>query len=220
MRPSATPSWGPRKKALTEISEKSPFNFVEMNDPAVGVVTSGISYQYVKEVLPKASVLKLGMTFPLPAAMIRDFAAKVSRLFVVEELEPYLEDEIRRMGLKVEGKTFFTNQGELTPDLVAEGFAKAGVLPKAAEKPQPVPGASMPRPPLMCAGCSHRGLFYALGKMKGIVHGDIGCYTLSALPPIQGIDTCVCMGGGISMAHGTAKAMEAPGRKISVPSLP
>ncbi len=183
-----------------------------MNDPRIGIITSGIAYQYVKEIMPKASVLKLGMTFPLPANLIQAFAAKVERLFVVEELEPYIEDACRILGVAVEGKAFFSKLDELSPDTVAAGFAKAGVLPfdlpPVREK---APGSEMPRPPLLCAGCPHRGLFYALNKMKAIVHSDIGCYTLSVLPPLQSIDTTLCMGASISMAHGTAKAMAQAG---------
>ncbi len=199
-----------RVEKLKKISEESPFNRVELNDTKVGVITSGISYQYVKEVVPNASVLKLGMTFPLPEEKIRDFAGKVDRLFVVEELEAYIEDTVKRMGLAVEGKKLFSKIGELSPDAVTEGFAKAGVIHAPPATPKAViEGANMPRPPLMCAGCSHRGLFFALNKMKGIVHGDIGCYTLSVLPPLESIETCMCMGASISMAHGTAKAMKA-----------
>ncbi|BBO90715.1 indolepyruvate ferredoxin oxidoreductase subunit alpha [Desulfosarcina ovata] len=201
-----------REARLAEVTEASPFNRIEWNDLSIGVITSGIAYQYVKEILPDASVLKLGMTFPLPKKMIQAFAAKVDRLFVVEELEPYIEEEIRIMGLAVEGKVFFPRLDELSPDAVAAGFAKAGVLPfdlpPAAEK---APGSEMPRPPLLCAGCPHRGLFYALNKMKAIVHSDIGCYTLSVLPPLQSIDSTLCMGASISMAHGTAKAMAQAG---------
>jgi indolepyruvate ferredoxin oxidoreductase alpha subunit len=197
-----------REEKLKEVTETTPYNRIEWYDNKIGIITSGISYQYVKEIMPEASVLKLGMTFPLPKEMIRKFAAKVDRLFVVEELEPYIEDEIRIMGLAVEGKAFFPKLDELSPDTVAAGFAKAGVLPfdlpPANEK---APGGEMPRPPLLCAGCPHRGLFFALNKMKAIVHSDIGCYTLSVLPPLQSIDSTMCMGASISMAHGTAKAM-------------
>jgi indolepyruvate ferredoxin oxidoreductase, alpha subunit len=201
-----------REEKLKAVSETSPFNRLEMNDLRIGIVTSGSAYQYVKEIMPDASVLKLGMTFPLPTDMIKAFAAKVDRLFVVEELEPYIEDQIRILGLAVEGKVFFSKLDELSPDTVAAGFAKAGVLPfdlpPAREK---APGGEMPRPPLLCAGCPHRGLFYALNKMKAIVHSDIGCYTLSVLPPLQSIDTTLCMGASISMAHGTSKAMAQAG---------
>jgi indolepyruvate ferredoxin oxidoreductase alpha subunit len=201
-----------REEKLKAVTETTPFNRMEINDPRIGIVTSGIAYQYVKEIMPEASVLKLGMTFPLPTNMIREFAAKVDRLFVVEELEPYIEDQIRLLGLSVEGQVFFSRLDELSPDAVAAGFSKAGMLPfdlpPAREK---APGGEMPRPPLLCAGCPHRGLFYALNKMKAIVHSDIGCYTLSVLPPLQSIDTTLCMGASISMAHGTAKAMAQTG---------
>ncbi|MDL2329454.1 indolepyruvate ferredoxin oxidoreductase subunit alpha [Desulfosarcina sp. OttesenSCG-928-A07] len=201
-----------REEKLKAISEKSPFNRMEMKDTQIGIITSGISYQYVKEIMPEASVLKLGMTFPLPTTLIREFAGKVDRLFVVEELEPYIEDAIRIMGLPVEGKTFFPRLDELSPDTVTAGFVKAGVLP--SDLPplrEKAPGSDMPRPPLLCSGCPHRALFYTLNKMKAIVHSDIGCYTLSVLPPLQSIETTLCMGASISMAHGTAKAMEKAG---------
>jgi indolepyruvate ferredoxin oxidoreductase alpha subunit len=198
-----------RVEQLKHYAATTPLNRVEMGDSTIGIITSGISYQYVKEVMPDASILKLGMTYPLSEPMIRDFAAKVDRLFVVEELEPYLEDQIKAMGIPVEGKRYFPILDELSQDLVAKGFKEAGVYDKELVEPIPQPeGSDMPRPPLMCAGCTHRGLFYAMNKLKGIVHGDIGCYTLSVLPPLESIDTTLCMGGSISMAHGTAKAME------------
>ncbi|MFH0726501.1 MAG: indolepyruvate ferredoxin oxidoreductase subunit alpha [Pseudomonadota bacterium] len=201
-----------REEKLRVVSEATPFNRIEWGDTKVGVITGGISYQHVREILPYISILKLGMTFPLPEKMIRAFAAKVDRLFVVEELEPYIEDEIRIMGLAVEGKAFFSRLDEMSPEAVAAGFAKAGVLPYDLPVPtQKAPGGDMPRPPLLCSGCPHRGLFYALNKMKAIVHGDIGCYTLSVLPPLQSIDTTLCMGASISMAHGTAKAIAQAG---------
>ena len=201
-----------REDKLKEASEASPFNRFEWRDTSIGVITSGISYQYVREVMPDVSILKLGMTFPLPEKKIREFASKVGRLFVVEELEPYIEEELKIMGLEVEGKEFFSKLDELTPDSVTAGFAKANVLPyDLPPAKEPAPGAEMPRPPLLCAGCPHRGLFYALNKMKAIVHSDIGCYTLSVLPPLQSIDTTLCMGASISMAHGTSKAMAQAG---------
>jgi indolepyruvate ferredoxin oxidoreductase alpha subunit len=201
-----------REAKLREVTETSPFNRIEWKDKKIGIITSGISYQYVKEIMPQASVLKLGMTFPLPTKKIKAFAEEVDRLFVVEELEPYIEEEIRITGLPVEGKAFFSKLDELSPDAVAAGFAKAGVLPfDLPQAPDKAPQGAMPRPPLLCAGCPHRGLFYALNKMKAIVHSDIGCYTLSVLPPLQSIDSTLCMGASISMAHGTAKAMAQAG---------
>ncbi len=198
-----------RVEKLKILAEETTFNHVEYNDKKTGIITSGISYQYVKETMPTASVLKLGMTFPLPVAKIKSFADEVDTLFVVEELEPYLEDQIRMLGLNVKGKEFFPLSGELSTDRVAKGFARAGCLEMKIPEVIPAPPeADMIRPPLMCAGCSHRGVFYAIKKLKGIVHGDIGCYTLGVLPPLQAIETTVCMGASISMAHGSAKAMQ------------
>lgn len=198
-----------RVEKLQAISETTSFNRIEYNDRKIGIITSGISYQYVKETMPSASILKLGMTFPLPVGKIKSFADEVTTLFVVEELEPYLEEQVRILGLEVKGKDFFPTTDELSTDRVARGFARAGVLETVVPPvTPPPPEANMPRPPLMCAGCSHRGVFYAIKKLKGIVHGDIGCYTLGVLPPLQAIETCICMGASISMAHGTAKAME------------
>ncbi|MBW2367477.1 MAG: indolepyruvate ferredoxin oxidoreductase subunit alpha [Deltaproteobacteria bacterium] len=201
-----------RVEKLKTLTEETKLNRIEWADRKVGVITNGISYQYVKEILPDASVLKIGMSYPLPENKIKDFASKVDRLFVVEELEPYMEDEIKIMGITVSGKEYFSRLGELTPDLVARGFEQAGVLEAVSKEPVSRPeGADMPRPPLMCAGCTHRGLFTALKKLKGIVHSDIGCYTLSVLPPLEAVDTTLCMGASISMAHGTAKAIEKVG---------
>lgn len=198
-----------RVEKLQAFSETTPLNRIEYNDKKIGIITSGISYQYVKETMPGASILKLGMTFPLPAEKIKSFAESVETLFVVEELEPYLEDQVRMLGLDAKGKDYFPLTDELSPDRVAQGFARAGVLETTVPPvTPPPPEANMPRPPLMCAGCSHRGVFYAIKKLKGIVHGDIGCYTLGVLPPLAAMETCICMGASISMAHGTAKAME------------
>ncbi len=201
-----------RMEEITKYAETTPLNRIEMGDKKVGIITSGISYHYVKEIMPKASVLKLGLTFPLSEKQIKEFANSVDRLFVVEELEPFLEEQVKAMGIAIEGKKYFSILDELSPDLVAKGFKEAGVYDEEIPVPISQPeGTNMPRPPLMCAGCTHRGLFFALKKMKGIVHGDIGCYTLSVLPPIEAIDTTLCMGGSISMAHGTAKAIEKVG---------
>ncbi|MCP4748282.1 MAG: indolepyruvate ferredoxin oxidoreductase subunit alpha [Desulfobacteraceae bacterium] len=201
-----------REQALQKISEKSDLNFIEWADRSVGVITSGISYQYVKEVLPDVSILKLGFTYPLPEQKIRDFAKQVTKLFVVEELEPYLEAKLREYGIEVAGKKFFSRIGELSPESVGKGFEKAGVLTEKLPSLRPLSAdVQMPRPPLMCAACPHRGLYFALNKLKAIVHGDIGCYTLSVMPPLKSIETCLCMGASISMAHGMAKAKAAAG---------
>jgi indolepyruvate ferredoxin oxidoreductase alpha subunit len=214
-----------RLAALKEYAGNCPVNAVEWRDREVGVITSGVSYQYVREVLPQASVLKLGMTNPLPEKLIRDFAAQVGRLLVVEELEPFMEEQIRMMGLEVTGKAFIPAIGELDPGVVAEGMVRAGVLsgwepavtsgaPGGDTMPAPVAPA---RPPVLCPGCPHRGMFYTLKKLKLNVTGDIGCYTLSGLPPLAAMDICVCMGASIGAAHGAAKANPAfAGRTVAV----
>ena len=186
--------------------EESPLNRMELRDPAVGIVTSGSAYQYVREALPEASVLKLGFTNPLPAALVRDFASRVGRLIVVEELEPFLEDALRALGLAVEGKAFFARDGELGPDSVREGFRAAGLLatngaPAIAPAPLPLIAA---RPPVLCPGCPHVAPFLALRQLGAIVAGDIGCYTLAASEPLSAMDSCVSMGASIGMAMGLA----------------
>jgi indolepyruvate ferredoxin oxidoreductase alpha subunit len=182
----------------------------EIRDRAVGVVTSGVVYRYVREVIPDASVLKLNLTYPLPMAAIEAFASKVSRLFVVEELEPFLEDAIRGRGIRVEGKAYWGPLGELTPERVREGFAAAGTLPPS---PLPEPGPALARPPVLCPGCPHVAPMLALRKLGAIVCGDIGCYTLAALPPLNAMDTCLAMGSSIGMATGISKT--AGGRPVA-----
>ncbi len=196
-----------RERRLREFAETTPLNAVEAGDPEIGVITSGVSYPYVKEVLPGASILKLGLTWPLPERKIRSFAASVKRLFVVEELDAFLEEQIRAMGIIVEGKAFFPEMGEFTPEIVRESFVKAGVC-AAPEKRTPAEvGEMTPRPPAMCPGCPHLGVYLAMGKIKGVtVAGDIGCYTLGAIPPVSIMDTCICMGASISAGIGIAKA--------------
>ncbi len=204
-----------RYEKLKTYSESCPLNKIEWNDRRIGIITSGISYQYVKEVAPGASVLKLGLTFPVPAKMIRDFAAQVEELYVVEELEPFLEEQIRFASLaEVVGKELFPRIGEYSPRVVAEkllsvtkhkdlidaGFVGGDSAHWSLAMPLPV------RPPVMCAGCPHRGVFYTLSRLKLTVTGDIGCYTLGALPPQEAIDTCICMGASIGNALGMEKA--------------
>lgn len=206
---------------LRDLAERTALNRIEWGKTSVGIITSGICYQYAKEVLPEASFLKLGMSYPLPERKIRRFASVVRRLLVIEELEPFLEEQILAMGLRVEGKKFFPRLDELTPELVEEGLRKAKVIrsTKVSSKAQmQVPAtASLPRPPVMCPGCPHRSFFFALNQLKGIVLSDIGCYTLSVLPPLEAIDSCVCMGASISSAHGVAKALEKGGVKDDRP---
>lgn len=203
-----------RLARLAEAAEISPFNAVELRDRRVGVVTGGIAFQYVREVLPEASVLRLGFSFPLPMRRIRDFAAAVDRLFVVEELEPVMEEALRAAGLPVEGKAYFPRTGELTPDLVREGFIRAGALPAPSRPPAPASPAS-PRPPVLCAGCPHSVPYMALRQLGAVVAGDIGCYTLAALPPLGAIDTTVAMGSSIGMAIGLARSGGAGGPVVA-----
>ena len=189
-------------------SEACAFTLEELRDKSMGVITSGVVHQYVREALPDASTLKLGMTFPLPEDRIRSFAAEVAKLFVVEELDPYLLDAVRAMGISVES-TSLPRIGELSPGVVAAVFGA-----EAPETREPM-GDLPPRPPMLCPGCPHRGVFHALREMNAVVTGDIGCYTLAALPPLGAMDSCVCMGASIGMAHGFALAGDEPaGRPV------
>lgn len=191
-----------RLKELAIEGAKSPLNKVEMGDTEVGIVSSGVAYQYAKEAMPNASFLKLGLTYPMPVELVRDFAKKVKKLVVVEELDPFLEEQIRLAGIEVSnGKDLFPIIGELEPSFVAEKLTGA-----LAAKVTPSEGLPI-RPPVLCPGCSHRGVFTILKKLKVFVAGDIGCYTLGALPPIESMHTCLCMGGSIPMAHGMAKVV-------------
>jgi len=186
---------------LIDLAEDTFLNRVEMGGTDMGIVTSGTCYQYVKELFgDSVSVLKLGLVNPLPEKLITDFASKVKRLVVVEELDPILEDHCKKLGLKVSGKDLFPLVGELSPNIVAE---KLGV---PYNKGKTVEDAIPMRPPVMCAGCSHRSLFYVLGKIKAVVHGDIGCYTLGSTPPLSAMDTTLCMGASISGLHGYVRA--------------
>jgi indolepyruvate ferredoxin oxidoreductase alpha subunit len=197
-----------RIRQVSKFAETFAPNRVEWRDKKLGIVTCGVAYQYAREVFPEASVLRLGMTYPLPAQMVRDFAAQVERLIVVEELDPFLEEEIKLMGVACEGKSIFPIVGEFDPRVVRESAIAAGLLPESARVPvaeldkPPIP----PRPPVLCPGCPHRALFYILNKRKVAVTGDIGCYTLGLLPPLSAIHTCGCMGAGIGQAHGADKA--------------
>ena len=175
-------------------------NKVEMNDPEIGIITSGICYQYVKDALPEASILKMGLINPLPKGLIKDFASKVKKLYVIEEGDPFFEEQIRAMGIELAGgKEMFTIQGEYSANMIRAGFGKP------VAEVEPVTDAPN-RPPILCAGCPHRGLFHVLGKLNKKVLGDIGCYTLASLPPTSAIDACLCMGASITMAHGFEKA--------------
>lgn len=188
-----------RLNALREYSEACDLNREEPGDRSIGFVCSGTCYLYIKEVFPNASVLKLGMTHPLPLAKISAFAEKVEKLIVVEELDGVIESELRAAGIRVSGgKDLFSNLGELSQAAIRRAMGMP--QPESVSLGESIP----PRPPVMCAGCPHRGVFYTLGKMKLTVLGDIGCYTLGAAAPLGSLDTCVCMGASISSLHGFA----------------
>lgn len=192
---------------LREFAETTPLNRIEMNSASVGIICSGIGYCYAKEAFPQASFLKIGMAYPLPEKKIKDFAASVDKLLVVEELEPYIEDHLRRIGVKALGKERLTLQGELSPTMLKKAFADIIKSETPAQTEKIELDAAIPsRPPVMCPGCPHRGTFFVLKKLGLTVCGDIGCYTLGALPPSEAMDTCVCMGASIGMAHGMEKA--------------
>ena len=204
-----------RMERLREYAETTPLNRVEMGDRKLGIITHSTSYQYVKEVMGKdCSVLKLGMTNPLPEKLIRDFAAQVDRLVVVEELEPILENHCRAMGLTVDaGKDVFPLIDEFSQTLLAKAL-------KGEEKPYVTVDDPVPvRPPVMCAGCPHRGIFYTLSKNKVTVLGDIGCYTLAAGAPLHAIEMCLCMGASIGAVHGFNKALGEAGERKTVAIL-
>jgi indolepyruvate ferredoxin oxidoreductase, alpha subunit len=208
-----------RIRDLAEFAESFPFNFIEKRSDKLGIITSGIAYQYAREVFPDASILKLGLVYPLPQRLIQQFAASVERLIVMEELDPFIEDQVRRMGIKLyEGqdkdgekayepnaKSIFPITYEFDPFVVRECARKAGLLLEDAEiPPQPLEVSAPPRPPVLCPGCPHRSTFYILGKLKVPVNGDIGCYTLGMVPPLNALHTCGCMGASIGVAHGAA----------------
>jgi indolepyruvate ferredoxin oxidoreductase alpha subunit len=205
-----------RLNSVREFAETFPYNRIEMGDSSLGIVTDGVAYTYAREVFPDASFLKLGMTYPLPEQIIREFASRVDRLIVVEELDPFIEEEIRLMGIAAEGKSIFPLCGELDPTIVRGAALDAGLISPVASGAVPVPdddiadepvSVTLPgRPPLLCPGCPHRGVFVATNKLKLVINGDIGCYTLGFLPPLSGLHTCGCMGASIGQAHGVSKA--------------
>lgn len=202
-----------RTRKLIAFAENCEFNRVEMGDTSVGIITSSTCYQYVKEVFgDKASVLKLGMINPLPEKLILDFAAKVDKLVIVEELDPIIENHCRQLGLEVSGKDLFPMEGEISQNMVAQ---KLGVSLNETKK---LDEALPARPPVMCAGCPHRGLFYTLSKYKCTVLGDIGCYTLGAVAPLSAMEMTLCMGASVSSIHGFNKALgeESEGKTVAV----
>ena len=200
-----------RTQKLIQWAETAPVNRVEMGGTEMGVITSSTSYQYVKEVFgDSVSVLKLGMANPLPVQLIRDFAAKVDKLVVVEELDPIIENHCRMLGLEVAGKDVLPIEGEFSQNLICRSLGGEVQIGQALEDVIPA------RPPVMCAGCPHRGLFFTLSKNKCTVLGDIGCYTLGATAPLAAMELTLCMGASISSVHGFNKAMGEEGEKKTV----
>ncbi|MBR7165905.1 MAG: indolepyruvate ferredoxin oxidoreductase subunit alpha, partial [Clostridia bacterium] len=203
-----------RTARLSAFGDENDVNRVEEgSDHSMGIITSSTSYQYVKEVLgDRYPVMKLGMIWPLPEKKIRAFAGSVSRLVVVEELDPFVEEYCRNLGLAVEGKSLFSPIGEFSQNLVAEKLGEP--VPQGTSLEEAIPQ----RPPVMCAGCPHRGLFYVLAKNKITTLGDIGCYTLGAVPPLNALDSTICMGASVSGLHGFVKALEgsADGKTVGV----
>lgn len=191
-----------RMEKIREFAEKTDLNRVEMHSDEIGVITSGAAFMYAKEALgDNASYLKIGMPYPLPERLILNFAARVKKLYVIEELDPIIEEHCKSLGLEVIGKEAFTLLGEYSVNMIKK--AVLGVdEPETAKSDINIPV----RPPVMCAGCPHRGTFYVLKKLGLTVSGDIGCYTLGAAAPLSTIDTCICMGASVSAAHGMAKA--------------
>ena len=197
-----------RLKELRKAGKSSPCNRTEKGKEKYGFITSGISYQYVKEAYPTAPVLKYGQVFPLNTELARRFTKKVEKVYVVEEGDAFLEDQLKAVGIPVhKGKERTGFIGELNADLVRQAFGKKPK--KGLQTDMDVPG----RPPALCAGCIHRGIFTALKKEKATVFGDIGCYTLAALPPVSTMDTCICMGASISASTGMSKAMDVAGKR-------
>ncbi len=200
-----------RTAKLTELAEDCVYNTVEMNSDEIGIITSGCSYLYVKEVMgDKASILKIGMPNPLPVKTIKEFAAKVKKLYVIEELDPIIENHVRALGIEVTGKELFSILGEFSQQTIAKAFDMQANESVSADSEIPA------RPPMMCAGCPHRGIFYTLSKNKINAMGDIGCYTLGAVAPLNALDSTLCMGASISGLHGFNAARGADAEKKSV----
>ncbi len=201
-----------RLARLREFAETFPGNRIEWADNKRGFITSGVSYLYVKEAFPEASVLKLGMAYPFADRLIKKFASQVQDLFVVEELDPFIENHVRALGLACHGKDLVPAVGELNSYAVRKSIT--GEVAADLFAPVPIPL----RPPNLCAGCPHRGIFHAIAKLKVFVAGDIGCYTLAALKPLSSMDSCVCMGASIGTAFGMEKALgkDALGKIIAV----
>jgi len=192
-----------RMKKLKDYAEDFELNREESGNKEIGIITGGISYQYVKELLPDASVFKIGMTYPLPIDNIRRFASKVNRLLVVEELEPFYEELLKINGIECEGKQYLSVEGELNPERLRKGLIEAGILNNGSFKIT-AGEKVIPRPPVLCPGCAHRGVFHNLKKAKADVFGDIGCYTLAGFEPLEALHTTICMGASIGNAIGAS----------------
>ncbi len=196
-----------RMEKLKAFAESFSENRMEINDRDIGIITAGMPYHYIKDVFPQYSYLKLGMVHPLPYELIRQFASQVKKLYVLEELDPFIEEQVKSIGIEVTGKEIFPYTNEFDPGIIEQAMTGR------QESPPNVPAVDIPtRPPNLCPGCPHRGLFYVLGKLKVFVTGDIGCYTLSFMKPLEGLHSCICMGASIGMAHGMSKALGEKGR--------
>lgn len=188
-----------RELALAKDGCDFPINTVEYNNTKIGVITSGIPYQYVKEALPEASILKLGLVNPLPRKLIEEFASKVDELYIIEELDPIIEEQVKSWGIKAMGKDILTVQGEYSANMLRRAIK--------GENISLLPASDIPnRPPILCPGCPHRSVYSVLKKLKVHGAGDIGCYTLGAVAPLSVVDTTICMGASISSLHGMEKA--------------
>lgn len=205
-----------RFEALRQYSETTPLNYIEDHGAKIGVIASGMCFYYAKEVFgAEANYLKLGFTNPLPAQKIRDFAQELETIYIIEEDDPFIEEQVRALGVTCHGKDVFPNHGELTPDVL-----RTALYGKPLPNHEPDPGMIVARPPSLCAGCPHRGIFYALGKRKNtFISGDIGCYSLGFAEPYNAMDLCICMGGGISCGHGAQKVFNRMGNDMRVVSL-
>ena len=198
---------------IAEFANDCMYNRVEMGGTEIGIITGGTSYNYVKEVLgDSVSILKIGMPNPLPTKLIKDFASKVEKLYVIEELDPVIENQVKALGIDCVGKEMFSILGEFSQNTIAKAFGVEIEDGVSADSPIPM------RPPMMCAGCPHRGMFYTLSKNKITVHGDIGCYTLGAVAPLNALDSTLCMGASISGLHGfnCARGEEAERKSVAV----
>ncbi|MBN1472682.1 MAG: indolepyruvate ferredoxin oxidoreductase subunit alpha [Syntrophaceae bacterium] len=197
-----------RLNALKKYAEVFPENKIEINDNKIGIITAGMPYNYAKDVYPDVSYLKLGMVYPLPDNLIKKFSEQVEKIFVAEELDPFIEEQIKASGIDVRGKDMFPYTIEFDPGIIKKAMSSKNEISQKDKPDITIPQ----RPPNLCPGCPHRGLFYVLGKLNAFVTGDIGCYTLSFMEPLNGLNSCICMGASIGMAHGMSKALKEKGK--------